>query len=76
VASLVPVSTGYVCTAENYHRQNTKIKDDMVKAKIARDEMIEIAIITMISCQIELFTQTADSLNVGGTGFNISWDCR
>lgn len=40
-----------------YETQNTLVKAELEKAKIARDEAIEMMVITVAACQMELFEQ-------------------
>jgi len=47
---------------DRYRRQNTKIKEEMIKAKLMRDELLENALRAIVACQVELFTQTGEHL--------------
>ena len=51
-------------TAEvNYKEDNTKVKDDIIKAKFAHDQLMDMLLITTIVCQAEVFTRAANELN-------------
>lgn len=47
---------------DRYRRQNAKIKDEMLKAKLFRDELLETSLRTVLACQAELFCQTGEHL--------------
>ena len=47
---------------DRYRRQNVKVKDEMIKAKLTRDELLEGALRALVACQTELFAQTGEHL--------------
>lgn len=47
---------------DRYRRQNSKIKEEMIKAKLMRDELLENAMRAAIVSQVELFTRTGEHL--------------
>lgn len=47
---------------DRYRRQNSKIKEEMIKAKLMRDELLENALKAAIVSQVELFTLTGEHL--------------
>ena len=47
---------------ENYNNLNDKSKEDIVGARKAHDQLMDMLVITTIVCQHELFKQTASEL--------------
>jgi hypothetical protein len=49
-----------------FEEQNAMVKQELEKAKIARDEAIEMMVVTVAACQMELFEQSYKRL-IGAT---------
>ncbi len=46
-----------------YRADNAKVKDDIIKAKFAHDQLMDILLVTTIVCQADMFTRAANELN-------------
>lgn len=53
------LQTAEIC----YKEDNYKGKDEIIKAKLAHDQLLDYLLITTIVCQAELFTKAANELN-------------
>jgi len=62
LANIISFFPRFTCTLPQnanklYEAQNTLVKGELEKAKIARDEAIEMMVVTVAACQMELFEQ-------------------
>lgn len=46
-----------------YNEDNKRVKEDIIKAKVAHDQMMDMLLITTIVCQADMFTRAANELN-------------
>lgn len=46
-----------------YKEDNYKVKDDIIKAKLAHDQLLDLLLVTTVVCQAEMFTRAANELN-------------
>jgi len=48
---------------DNYKEDNYKVKDDIIKAKLAHDQIMDLLLVSTVVCQAEIFTRAANELN-------------
>lgn len=60
--ALYGIQSKLTAAEDRYRRQNAKVKEAMLGAKLARDELLETAVLTVLTLQMELFRQTSERL--------------
>ncbi len=60
--ALYGIQSKLTASEDRYRRQNAKVKEAMLGAKLARDELLETAVLTALTLQMELFRQGAERL--------------
>lgn len=60
--ALYGIQSKLTAAEDRYRRQNAKVKEMMLSAKVGRDELLETAVLTMLTLQMELFRQTSERL--------------
>jgi hypothetical protein len=48
---------------DKYKEDNYKVKSDIIKAKLAHDQIMDLLLLSTIVCQAEIFTRAANELN-------------
>lgn len=48
---------------DKYKTDNYKVKDDIIKSKLAHDQILDLLLVSTIVCQAEMFTRAANELN-------------